>query len=163
MSRNRRKKDRSPGSSHCHAASPPAASPRSRTRLSTRVVAFVVLAVASLAAVALVWPRTGPANAAAEATVQVDMSGYSPAVLTAKAGEPLRVQIVNPDSALHTDGAGWHQLAIPALGVDARIGPRSQSTIDIPAAAPGEYTFYCDICCGGKENPAMQGVLKVTA
>ena len=58
---------------------------------------------------------------------------------------------------------GLHDLAIPELGIDAKIAPRSDKTLDILAAAPGEYAFYCDVCCGGKENPSMQGVLKVTA
>jgi hypothetical protein len=31
-----------------------------------------------------------------------------------------------------------------------------------PANA-GTFTWYCDICCGGKENPSMQGKLTVTA
>jgi len=35
--------------------------------------------------------------------------------------------------------------------------------VTIPAAAPGEYAFYCDTCCGGKDNPAMQGILKIKA
>ncbi len=48
-----------------------------------------------------------------------------------------------------------------ALGVDARIMPESTSVITIPAAAPADYAFYCDTCCGGKENPSMQGVLKI--
>jgi heme/copper-type cytochrome/quinol oxidase subunit 2 len=65
---------------------------------------------------------------------------------------------------MHSDGGGWHQLAIPELGLDEKVGPRSTMTFEVPAsAAPGEYAFYCDICCGGKENPSMQGVLKVTA
>ncbi|MBI3460116.1 cupredoxin domain-containing protein, partial [Candidatus Acetothermia bacterium] len=26
---------------------------------------------------------------------------------------------------------------------------------------PGTYEFYCNICCGGKANPSMQGKLIV--
>lgn len=139
-----------------------AAAPR-RSGLSfrIRVAAFTSLAISVAVAVFLVWPRP-PAATAAE-RVQIDMSGFHPATLTVKAGEPLRLQIINPDSSMHSDGGGWHQLAIPDLGVDASIAPRSDKTIEIPAAAPGEYAFYCDVCCGGKENPSMQGVLKVTA
>ena len=129
--------------------------------LAVRAVAFGVLAGAALLAVVLAWPRTPAATAAQRVTI--DMGGFTPAVLAARAGQPTRVQVVNPDSSAHTDGGGWHQLAIPALGVDAKVGPRSDKTIELPAAAPGEYAFYCDICCGGKENPSMQGVLRVTA
>ena len=126
-----------------------------------RVGAFVALSLAVALAAFLVWPRTPTATAAQRVTV--DMAGFHPANLTATAGQPMQIQIINPDSSMHSDGGGWHELAIPELGIDARIAPRSDKTIDIPAAAAGEYAFYCDVCCGGKENPSMQGVLKVTA
>lgn len=134
---------------------------RSGVALPIRVAAFGVLAIAVAVAVFLVWPRTPTATAAERVTL--DMGGFHPAVITARADQPLEVQLINPDSAMHSDGGGWHQLAIPDLGVDVKVGPRSDRTIQIPASAAGEYTFYCDVCCGGKENPSMQGVLKVTA
>ena len=141
---------------------PPTPTPHQRgLSLPIRVAAFASLAIAVSVAVFLVWPRP-PAATAAE-RVQIDMGGFHPATLTARAGEPLHLQIVNPDSSMHSDGGGWHQLAIPELGVDAMVGPRSDKTVEIPAAAPGDYAFYCDVCCGGKENPSMQGVLRVTA
>ena len=126
-----------------------------------RVIAFAAVAFAVALAVFLVWPR--PPTASAAQRVQIDMAGFHPAIVTARAGVPIRLQIVNPDSQFHTDGGGWHQLAIPELGIDANVAPRSDKIIEIPAAAPGEYAFYCDVCCGGKENPSMQGVLKVSA
>ncbi len=136
---------------------------RARGRFGVRVAAFAVLAAASLSAAALVWPKAPAVDASAQ-KVTVDMGGFTPAVITARAGQTVRVQLVNPDSAYHTDGGGWHELAIPDLGIDAKVAPRSTSTIEIPApGTPGTYVFYCDICCGGKENPEMQGVLKVTA
>jgi cytochrome c oxidase subunit 2 len=91
------------------------------------------------------------------------VAGFHPANLTATTGQPMQIQIINPDSSMHSDGGGWHELAIPGLGIDAMIAPRSDKTIDIPATAAGEYAFYCDVCCGGKDNPSMQGVLTVTA
>jgi plastocyanin domain-containing protein len=125
------------------------------------VGAFVAVAFTAFAAVVLVWPRSPAVSA--DKTITVSMSGFSPPVITARANQPLRLQVVNPDSSMHSDGGGWHQLAIPELGVDARIAPRSDQTIEIPGAAPGEYVFYCDICCGGKSNPGMQGVFRVSA
>jgi hypothetical protein len=134
---------------------------RSGLPLSVRVTAFVSLAVAVAVALFLVFPRTPTATAAERVTV--DMAGFHSGSLTATAGQPLELQIINPDSNMHSDGGGWHQLAIPDLGVDVKIAPRSDKTIEIPAAERCEYAFYCDVCCGGKENPSMQGVLKVTA
>jgi hypothetical protein len=51
----------------------------------------------------------------------------------------IHLQIVNPDSPFHTDGGGWHQPAIPQLGIDAKAAPRSEKTFEITASAPGEY------------------------
>jgi hypothetical protein len=144
-----------------HRRRPSTAIRRSGLPLPVRVAALASLALAIVLAVFLVWPRTPEATAAERVTV--DMGGFHPAALTARAGEATSLQIVNPDSSMHSDGGGWHQLAIPDLGIDVKIAPRSDKTIEIPAAAPGEYAFYCDVCCGGKANPSMQGVLKVTA
>jgi cytochrome c oxidase subunit 2 len=139
---------------------------RRSSNLGLRVAVFVVLAlaVAGGAGYAL-WPKDlatadpGPVDL----TLRIDMSGFTPPALTAPAGRALRVRIVNPDSSHHSDGGGVHGFTIVALGVDARIKPESTSVISIPAAAPADYAFYCDTCCGGKENPAMQGVLKIRA
>ncbi len=141
--------------------STPRPQPRS-SDLGLRSFVFAVLMVATGTAVFLVWPRPPSVDAAAQA-VTVDMAGFRPGSLTAKAGQSVRVQLVNPDSPYHTDGGGWHEMAIPQLGIDAKVAPRSTAILEIPASTlPGEYLFYCDICCGGKENPSMQGVLKVT-
>ena len=144
---------------HRHSVAPSAR--KEGLALPVRVGAFVALSLAVALAAFLVWPRTPTATAAQRVTV--DMAGFHPANLTATAGQPMQIQIINPDSSMHSDGGGWHELAIPELGIDAKIGPRSDKTIDILAAEQGEYAFYCDVCCGGKENPSMQGVLKVTA
>jgi hypothetical protein len=128
-----------------------------RSGLYLALAGIVVLAVGLL-----LWPRNGNMGPA-DQTLQVTMGGFSATVVTARAGQPLRLRLVNPDSAFHSDGGGWHQLAIPALGMDARVAPRSEQVIEIPAATPGEYPFYCDVCCGGKENPSMQGQLRVLA
>ncbi len=139
---------------------------RRSSNFGVRVAIFVVLAlaVAGGAAYAL-WPKElatvdpGPVDV----SLRVDMGGFTPPDLTAPAGRPLRVRIVNPDSSHHTDGGGVHGFTIVKLGVDALIQPETTRVVTIPAAAPGDYAFYCDTCCGGKENPAMQGVLKIRA
>lgn len=114
-----------------------------------------------LAVLPLVNESRLPAPTGAAQNVVVSMAGFSPNRLTVPAGRPFTVTLVNPDSQFHTDGGGWHQFAIDALGIDARIAPRSQQIVNLGPLAPGTYEFYCDICCGGRSNPSMRGVLEV--
>jgi|SRR3990170_4973613 len=93
--------------------------------------------------------------------VVVNMAGFSPQRLTAKVGSDLTLTLVNPDSKFHTDGGGWHQFRVEALGLDVKIPPSSQRTVTLRDLQAGTYVFYCDVCCGGKENPTMRGTLEV--
>ena len=66
------------------------------------------------------------------------------------------------------DVAGTLPRALRALSndeikLDVRIPPHSTKTLTLPALRAGMYQFYCDVCCGGKENPSMQGLLKIKA
>ena len=94
--------------------------------------------------------------------VVVSMAGFTPQRLTAKTGTDLTVTLVNPDSRFHTDGGGWHQFRVEALDLDVKIPPDSQRTVTLRNLRAGAYVFYCDVCCGGKENPSMRGILEVT-
>ena len=136
----------------------------SNFRLRVAVFAVLALAVAGGATYAL-WPKELATTdaAAVDLTLRIEMAGFSPPNLTAPAGRALRVRIVNPDNSHHSDGGGVHGFTIEQLGIDARIQPETTSVVTIPASAPGDYAFYCDTCCGGKANPAMQGVLKIRA
>lgn len=126
-----------------------------------RLALFFGVAVLVVAgAVFLILPAAD-SSASAQYTVQVTMGGFQPATLSIPAGKPVTVKLVNTDSPYHTDGGGFHQFASPQLGIDAKVDPKSSKIITIPAAKAGTYTFYCDICCGGKENPTMQGKLVV--
>lgn len=139
---------------------------RRSSTLPLRLAVFAVLAlvVAGGAAYSL-WPSdlATTDTGAVDLTLRVEMAGFTPPNLTAPAGRALRVRIVNPDNSHHSDGGGVHGFTVVALGVDARIQPETTSVVTIPAAQPGDYAFYCDTCCGGKENPSMQGVLKIRA
>jgi heme/copper-type cytochrome/quinol oxidase subunit 2 len=104
-----------------------------------------------------------PANAPSDLAIRVDMGGFSPPELKVPAGKELRLKIVNPDDVHHTDGGGWHQIAVPKLGLDYKIPPLTNMIVTLPAAAEGDYEFWCDVCCGGKANPTMHGVLRVRA
>jgi plastocyanin len=125
----------------------------------------VALAVGA-AAVGLVATRLLPAAPADVTAVQVQasMGGFKPATLEVRAGQTVRVEFSSIDTAFHGDGGGWHELAIDKLGLDWKVGPQSSEVFEFAAPTePGTYAWYCDICCGGKENPSMQGRLTVTA
>lgn len=142
----------------------PAARNRSESggpRLWLRLVIFAgaVLIVAGAAA----WLLRPPASpATTDLTVRTTMAGFEPSKLEIPAGEPATVRLVNPDTRFHTDGGGVHQFASPELGVDVKVQPESEAVVEIPASKPGTYAFYCDVCCGGKENPAMRGTIVVS-
>ena len=131
--------------------------PRFWMRLA--IFAGILLLVAGTAAW-LMRPQASPT--AADQTVTVTMAGFQPAELEIPADQPATVRLINPDSAFHTDGGGVHQFASPELGVDVKVQPESEAVVEIPASQPGTYTFYCDVCCGGKENPAMRGTVVVS-
>ena len=131
-----------------------------------RLTVFAVLAlVVGGAAIGLVVSRLQGPGATDTAAIQVNasMGGFNPPALTVKAGQVVKVELISMDSSMHSDGGGWHQLAIDALGIDWKVGPESGKvfTFTAPATA-GTYSWYCDICCGGKANPSMQGTLTVT-
>jgi cytochrome c oxidase subunit 2 len=97
-------------------------------------------------------------------TMRISMAGYDPNVLVAKPGETLTIDWWNTDNAMHLDGGGVHTLIAPELGINERLPAESRKTIEITApTTPGNYDFYCDSCCGGKESPTMHGTLSVRA
>lgn len=149
-------------------ASTPAGS-ASRTSASRpiRLVMFAVIAlVVGSVAIGLVVSRLqapGGTDAAAY-QVHASMGGFDPPALTVKAGQTVKVELSSMDTSMHSDGGGWHQFAIDALGINWKVGPESSKVFQFAApATAGTYSWYCDICCGGKENPSMQGKLTVTA
>lgn len=144
----------------------PLIAPSSRSRRG-RLAAFGVIAVVVTGvAIALVVSRLqGPAASDATALqVSASMGGFDPSTLTVKAGQTVRIEFSSTDTAFHSDGGGWHQFAIDELGIDWKVGPQSSNVFEFTAPAQaGTYSWYCDICCGGRANPSMQGALKVTA
>lgn len=132
-----------------------------------RMVAFAVIALGVGAlALTLVVGRLLPPAATDVTAVQVhaSMGGFDPPALTVKAGQTVRVEFSSMDTAFHSDGGGWHQFAIDQLDLDWQVGPESSEVFEFTApTTPGAYAWYCDICCGGKANPSMQGELTVRA
>ncbi len=97
----------------------------------------------------------------------ITMAGFEPNIIRAKAGQPVTINLINPDNSHHTDGGGIHNFILtkagePDANLNVTVLPESQKVIHIHAnAKPGEYHWYCDSCCGGKENPSMHGTLIV--
>ncbi|MBA3910738.1 MAG: cupredoxin domain-containing protein [Rhodobacter sp.] len=131
-------------------------------------VTFGAIAVGAVAASGyLLWPalrQSGLFRTASEATpVAISMSGFSPNVVKVRAGETVRLQLINKDNSTHSDGGGWHQFAIDELKVDFKVAPLDVVEVSFTADKPGTYDFYCNVCCGGKANPYMHGQLVVEA
>ena len=123
--------------------------------IATFVLGLVVTALLSF------YDRT-TATAEGAVPVRINMSGFDPAVIQANVGEPLTIELINLDNSMHTDGGGWHNFVVEQLGVNEKVGPENRLVFTITPTEAGEYDFYCDVCCGGKENPYMHGRLVVS-
>ena len=140
--------------------------PSSRSRpIRLAIFAGLVLIVGGVAIGLVVTRLQGP-GAINTAAIQVhaSMGGFDPPALSVKAGQTVKVELSSMDTSMHSDGGGWHQFAIDALGINWKVGPLTSKVFEFTAPpTAGTYSWYCDICCGGKENPSMQGKLTVTA
>lgn len=142
-----------------------ATQPRIPKRLRIAIFAAVALVVGGVAFGLVVTRLQGPgATDAAAVQVRASMGGFDPPTLAVKAGQTVRIEFSSMDTSMHSDGGGWHQFAVDALGIDWKVGPLSSEVFEFTApATAGTYSWYCDICCGGKANPSMQGELTVAA
>jgi heme/copper-type cytochrome/quinol oxidase subunit 2 len=127
------------------------------------VVSVLVLGIAGyLLAQAFLKPDLSP-MAGKVIDITADMGGFNRKVVRLKAGEPVTVRLTSLDNSHHTDGGGKHQWAVDELGVSIIAPPKGSNYKTFTPDKPGTYTFYCDICCGGRANPTMSGKLIVTA
>ena len=147
------------------AAAREAAERRSR-RLRGASFGLIAIAVLGagvyLAGGVFLGPR-GTTEVVSAIPMRVSMAGFDPAVIRAKPGETVTLDWWNTDGAIHLEG-GVHTLVSDSLGVRLELAAQSRKTITLTApAAPGDYDFWCDSCCGGYESPAMHGILRVEA
>jgi plastocyanin domain-containing protein len=63
---------------------------------------------------------------------------FEPQTIVAAAGEPLRLEVVREDASVCAD-----RLLFPAFGIDAPLPLGRTISLELPAAAPGEYPFGC--------------------
>lgn len=103
------------------------------------------------------------AGAAKALPVRLSMAGFDPGVITAKAGQPLTLELWTTDAAPHLEG-GVHTVISDGLGIYEELPAESRRTVTLTMpSTPGDYDIYCDTCCGGKQSPTMHGTLRVEA
>ncbi len=101
-----------------------------------------------------------PAGAIA---VSSGMDGFTPSTLDAKPGQTLTLVWSNKDDAAMLAN-GVHTLVSDSLKVHLEDPAESTVTVTLTAPmTPGDYDFWCDSCCGGRDTPAMHGTLHVEA
>jgi heme/copper-type cytochrome/quinol oxidase subunit 2 len=124
-------------------------------------IGVVVLGLAGYFLVSAFFQPAPPALAGNVIDVKADMAGFDLKLIRLKAGEPVTVRLTSLDNSHHTDGGGKHQWAVDELGVSIVAPPEGSNYATFTPDQPGTYTYYCDICCGGRANPTMQGTLVV--
>ncbi|MEO8287080.1 MAG: cupredoxin domain-containing protein [Chloroflexota bacterium] len=129
-----------------------------KVRLSVFVAAVVLVLGPALW---LVRPMSSNAMGA-DYSVNMSMTGFTPPSFGIPAGKPVSIELNNVDSPFHgvVNGA-LHQFAIDKLNIDVRLDGKQSTVINLPPLQPGTYEFYCNVCCGGKVNPAMHGFITV--
>lgn len=147
-----------------HPSHKPNVSPHRKHKIA-RIIAFsaiagMVLVAAGYLLISSLFPRL-PISAPNTIDISASMSGFSSNVVRVRAGEEVTVRLTSLDNQHHTDGGGQHQWAVDELGLDVVAPPLGSASLTFTPDQPGTYTFYCDICCGGRANPTMQGTLVV--
>ena len=126
----------------------------------------LILTTVGILVIRFMSPAVSPDLPAADPEVidvTIDMKGFDRDTIRVHAGKPVTIRLTSLDGPFHLDGGGKHQLAIEELGVDIIAPARGSASATFTATEPGTYTFYCDICCGGRANPTMIGALVVEA
>ena len=137
---------------------------RRQQRIRSAAFAAIVIGVVGLAGYLLVSAFSRPqAEPMAGNVIEVaaDMTGFDKKEIRVKVGEPVTIRLTSLDNSHHTDGGGKHQWAVDELAVNVIAQPESSNHVTFTPDKAGTYTFYCDICCGGKANPTMNGQIIV--
>ncbi len=125
------------------------------------VLVVGVLGLAGYFLVSAFFRPVPPALAGNVIDITAGMDGFDKKEIHVKVGEPVTIRLTSMDNSYHTDGGGKHQLAVDELGLNIIAQPESSNSMTFTPDKPGTYTFYCDICCGGRANPSMTGTLVV--
>lgn len=131
-----------------------------QSRIRSTIFAVIVIGVLGMAGYYLksAFFRPAPEPMAGNVIdMEASMSGFDKKEIRVKAGQPVTIRLTSIDNSHHTDGGGKHQWAVDELGVDVIAQPESSNYVTFTPDKAGSFTFYCDICCGGKANPTMNG------
>ncbi len=123
----------------------------SRTKKAVFVLLVAAVMVAAGSMLYLSTRGIIPIDSSAK-QVRISMAGWDPATLTTKVGMALKVDVIAMDDA---HGAG-HDFVLEGLIIHEYVGS-TQKVFTLPADRPGQYMFYCSLCCGGKDSPSMLG------
>src|SRR5512136_1462790 len=115
--------------------------------LTFSVVVLLVLGAAGYLVAAAFSPKTPP-PAANVIDISADMGGFSRSEIRVKTGQPVTVRLTSLDNSAHTDGGGKHQWAVDEFKASVVAPALGSNMVTFTPDKPGEYTFYCDICCG---------------
>ena len=91
------------------------------------------------------------ADKAGATTITAHATKYDTDALTAAADGTTKLVFKNDDPIIHT-------FTIDALGVDLKVGPRSEELLTLKSLKPGTYEFYCRITA---HREPMHGTLTV--
>lgn len=140
----------------------PAAPSRLRVAAFAAVVVVILGAGIVLATGDLLGQRGAPTTAGA-IPVRMSMAGFDPKVVNATPGQELSIDFWTTDAAAHLEG-GVHTWISTELGLNVELPAESRTAFTFSAPmTPGDYDFWCDSCCGGKDSPTMHGTLRVEA
>ncbi len=137
---------------------------RRHQQIRTAIFGVLVLGVLGLAGFYLkqaFFRPPPPPMAGNVIDVAASMDGFDRTEIQVKRGQPITIRLTSLDNSAHTDGGGKHQWAVDELGVNIIAQPEGSSYATFTPQQNGTYMFYCDICCGGKANPMMNGKLVV--
>jgi cytochrome c oxidase subunit II len=102
-----------------------------------------------------------PGAAAGDISIQSSMAGFTPSVITVKAGSTVTLNWWTQDAAVHLQN-GVHTMVSPDLGLNESLPAESSRAVTwaVPNK-PGTYDVWCETCCGGKDSPTMHGKIQI--
>lgn len=82
-----------------------------------------------------------PTGNIVEINITANKNVWDPTLITVKAGDTVRVNLINEDPY-------DHGFAIEAFGVNKRMFAKQNTVIEFIASKKGDFPFYCSVPCG---------------